>query len=145
MKYKTFQTLVFVGLGLGALATGGIIYAMQSHEQAAVAQPPRALPAQEPLRAMDRAILARVEQNIPGDKVKDAFQGEPYKVNLYRDAGNAAVNRLKIDLDRDELWDEKWTFDRTGAALVVRREVSARDNDRYDATYLLQGDHWVRQ
>lgn len=42
------------------------------------------------------------------DKVKDAFPGESFKVNVYCDDHNPNWTRLKIDLDRDGKDDEKW-------------------------------------
>ena len=53
-------------------------------------------------RPMDDEIFAAANANIIGDKVKDAIPGRLWKVNLYKDAGSASVNRLKVDLDRDE-------------------------------------------
>ncbi|MFN7975357.1 MAG: hypothetical protein U0166_23890, partial [Acidobacteriota bacterium] len=92
-----------------------------------------------------RAILDRAAQNISGDKVKDAFPGEYYKVNLYRDAGEAKVNRLKIDLDRDDRFDEKWTFLPAGPADQVKRQVSPQDDDTsYTVEYMLRAERWVQ-
>jgi hypothetical protein len=76
---------------------------------------------------MDMEILAAVGTNIIGDKVKDAFPGRSWKVNVYRDAGSASVNRLKIDLDRDEKWDEKWSWEPEG----IKRQVAPADNEKY--------------
>lgn len=63
------------------------------------------------VRPMDVEILAAAAANISGDKVKDAIRGRPWKVNLFKDPGQAKVNRVKIDLDRDDTWDEKWSWD----------------------------------
>ena len=94
------------------------------------------------LRSMDREILARVAQGISGDKAKDAVRGRPWKVNLYQDAGQARVNRLKIDLDRDEKWDEKWTFVTDGGREVVKRQVAPNDDEAYTLEFLLDGEKW---
>lgn len=97
-----------------------------------------------PLRPMDLEILARAAGSISGDKVKDAIGGRSYKVNLYQDAGEARVNRLKIDLDRDDKWDEKWTL--SPARDDIRRQVSVADDDKtYDEEYRLRGDMWLRK
>lgn len=116
--------------------------ASQPGQPAAAAQPggDGASPAgMTPLRDLDRTILARVAENIGSDKVKDALRGNAAKVNLYRDAGKARVNRLKIDLDRDDRDDEKWTFEDDGR---VKRQVSPDDDERYTVEYRLDGEAW---
>lgn len=108
----------------------------------AAPQPAAATPNAEgdmPLRAMDRKILARAEQNIGSDKEKDAVRGESFKVNLYKDAGKSKVNRLKVDLDRDEKFDEKWTFEDDGR---VKRQVAPEDDEKYTVEYRLEGEGW---
>lgn len=95
-----------------------------------------------PLRPMDLEVLARAAGSISGDKVKDAIQGRSYKVNLYQDAGEAKINRLKIDLDRDDKFDEKWTL--SPGRDDIRRQVSTTDDDKtYDVEYRLRGDMWL--
>ncbi len=94
------------------------------------------------LRPMDREILARVAQGISGDKAKDAVRGRPWKVNLYQDAGQSRVNRLKIDLDRDDRWDEKWSFSTDGGKEVVKRQVAPADDEAYTREFVLDGDRW---
>ncbi|HEY9072194.1 MAG TPA: hypothetical protein VIV61_18180 [Candidatus Ozemobacteraceae bacterium] len=152
MRYKTFRALVIIGL-IGAAAGGFHIYQLRQeraglereirsfHEQrqeeerktaAPSAQPPapeaRPLPAGAvPLRPMDLEILAAAAANISGDKVKDAIRGRPWKVNLFRDAGQQKVNRLKIDLDRDDKWDEKWSWDPEG----LQRQIAPADDEQY--------------
>lgn len=78
-------------------------------------------------RPMDTEILAAAAANILGDKVKDAIPGRAWKVNLFRDAGKAEVNRLKIDLDRDDKWDEKWSWGPEG----IKRQVAPADDENY--------------
>jgi hypothetical protein len=95
-----------------------------------------------PLRAMDTRILERATRPISGDKVKDAFPGESWKVNLYRDVGHAGVNRLKIDLDRDEKWDEKWSFE-SGDRQEVKRQVAPNDDEGYTLEFRLRNNRWV--
>lgn len=97
-----------------------------------------------PLRPMDLEILARAAGSISGDKIKDAISGRSYKVNLYQDAGETRINRLKIDLDRDDKFDEKWTL--SPARDDIRRQVSSVDDDKtYDEEYRLRGDMWLRK
>ena len=92
------------------------------------------------LRPMDREILALAKQSIGGEKKKDALPGQPYKVNLYQDAGRSTPNRLKVDLDRDDKWDEKWTFEEGGR---VVRQVAPADDERYTETWVRHGDNWL--
>ena len=64
-----------------------------------------------------------------------------WKVNLYQDAGKKSVNRLKIDLDGDGKWDEKWTIEDD----QVKRQVAPADDERYTEEWRLRGDVWVRK
>ncbi len=108
------------------------------------APPPSAvLPAgAEALRSLDRQIIARITQPLSGDKVKDAIPGSA-KVNLYQDAGQTHVNRLKVDLDRDDKWDEKWTIDRA-AGLAIQRQLAPNDDEAYSVEWRLGGEAWVK-
>lgn len=91
---------------------------------------------------MDQEILALVRTGIGKDKLTDAFPKKPYKVNLYRDSGDARVSRLKVDLDRDGKWDEKWSFGPEGR---VKRQVAPADDESYTESYLLDGSGWKRK
>lgn len=93
------------------------------------------------LRSLDQAILDRVGSPASTDKVKDAFPGA-IKVNLYHDDKSGWFNRLKIDLDRDEKWDEKWTL---AGGKVLKRQVAPADDEVYTEAYVLEGQTWVRQ
>lgn len=94
-----------------------------------------------PLRPMDSEILAKIHAGISGKKEKDPWS-KSWKVNLYADAGDGQVNRLKIDIDRDDKWDEKWTIEEGGAK--VKRQVSSGDDDTlYDREYRLHGRRWA--
>ena len=169
MKFKTFRIFVTLGI-LAALTTGGIFLfrgcggnaadkeASRSPsrstpprddppprpEQPAPPQPaPTPTPAGDgaPARPMDQEILARAAQGIGGDKVKDALPGRSWKVNLYKDAGEARVNRAKVDLDRDDKWDEKWTF----AEGKVTRQLASADDEAYDVTWTWTAGDWVKE
>jgi hypothetical protein len=164
MRYKTFRTLAIVGaVGAGAVGLYGLSRLGGSPEPppAPVERPARVIPQVEPssavvpaaepeaspdaLRPMDREILARVAEGISGDKAKDAVRGRAWKVNLYQDAGQSRVNRLKIDLDRDEKWDEKWTFSTEGGVTAVKRQVAPNDDEVYTDEYRLDGERWTRR
>jgi hypothetical protein len=167
MKFSTFRGLLIAGAGI--LCVGGTVGACimlgncgsdrpAAEKAVATAEKPKTTtnqpsPAPTPagagdgsFRPMDKAIMDRVAQNISGDKVKDAFPGQTYKVNLFKDAGEPGVNRVKIDLDRDEKWDEKWTITREGGREQVRRQVSPADDDQtYSEEYRLREGSWVKK
>ena len=78
-------------------------------------------------------------KDIGGKKKKDVTKGQKCKINLYQDAGNSSVNRLKIDLDRDDKWDEKWTFKDDGS---ISRKVASKDDEQYDIEQAWSGSAW---
>lgn len=91
------------------------------------------------LRPVDRDVLAwRKTATITGDKAKDVLPGKPYKVDGYKDEGKTGISRVKIDLDRDGKWDEKWDFDGD----KVKRKVAPADDENYQQEFRLDGDHW---
>ncbi len=166
MKYKTFRALML--LGLAVVGVGTIVLAVRycggdedDRKVSSKATPPA--PAKQPvavnpppiqnpplgtggdtrgeaLRDWDRELIALAGKPLPGGKGKDALGGKrPFKVNLYQDAGQSLPNRAKVDLDRDEKWDEKWTFE--GGA--VKRQVAPADDDNYTVEYTLVGDRWL--
>jgi hypothetical protein len=93
-----------------------------------------------PARAYDAEVIAWKDRTIQGDKVKDAIRGHTYKVNVYKDAGASTVNRAKVDLDRDDKWDEKFTFEKSGITL----QRAPADDDQYTETYHWSGTGWIR-
>ena len=95
-----------------------------------------------PLSPRDEAILARVRQGVSGDKVKDAIKGAAYKVNLYNEAGKI---RAKVDLNRNEKWDEKWSFESTNPDEGVKRQIATKDDEVYDLEYRLDAGHWRKK
>ena len=54
-------------------------------------------------------------------------------------------NRLKIDLNRNDRWDEKWSLERAGGVLAVKRHVAPADDEQYRDEYRLDGAHWRRK
>lgn len=158
MKFKTFMKILFAGF---VLLLGGTCYGcyhlVSSRQQdpvptrtdsettmvtpnptptSAVQQGPGAL------RPFDQKILDKAGQKISGDKVKDALPGQ-VKVNLYQDKPGQGVNRAKLDLDRDDKFDEKWTFEKDGDSWKVKRQVSPQDNENYTEEYRLREGRWV--
>ena len=165
MKYKTFRALVLTGGGLAGLAVcgGGGWWAMQKTKPTptptpfvdeernlfhTLATPAATTPAdggrvstatESGLRAMDRRILEHAERPLASASAKDVLRGDAWKVNVYQDAGHATPNRLKVDFDRDEKWDEKWSRDGAG----WKRQLSTRDDEVYDLEFRLAGTTWV--
>jgi hypothetical protein len=98
----------------------------------------------EALRPLDEEVLRLAGQRMTTDKVKDAVPGRPYKINLYVEGGR--VVRAKVDLNRNEKWDEKWSFETEGGTPVVKRQVSPTDDDStYPLKYRLAGKAWVKE
>jgi hypothetical protein len=81
-------------------------------------------------------------QSATTDKVKDAFPGESFKVNVYRDDNGPNWTRLKIDLDRDGKDDEKWELKDGQPA---KRRVATRDDEQYDREYRWRSAQWVEK
>lgn len=95
------------------------------------------------MREVDTRILARVAAGVSSPKLKDVFKGDRIKVNLYNEDGKI---RAKVDLDRDDKWDEKWDFETKNGEQVVKRRISSADDDAtYDVEYRLVGARWVKQ
>lgn len=88
---------------------------------------------------LTREVLSWQGRNIQTDKLKDAAKGSAYKLNVYQDSGEPTVNRVKVDLDRDEKWDEKYTFKGT----EITRQVAPADDEQYTLTFHWQNGAWV--
>ena len=164
MRFKTFRNFIVVPGGLLlTFALGGALFLLGSSASCGSgttpttrspelqqAQPVTAVPASQPQRqaaspaSRDEKIIALLEakRNQSGDKIKDAFPRETYKVNIYRDGGSATWNRLKIDYNRNERWEEKWELE---DGQPVKKHVSTADNDVYDQEFRWQGGQWVRK
>lgn len=155
MKLKTFITLATVGLiSLGGVAVGGVALFWPDAPAELVANPvpaaapvPTAAPTATPapaaaptgnLTPAQQATMAYAKKEIGTSKLKDVSKGKPYKINVYPGDGTTLAGRAKIDLDRDDKWDEKWTFDGDS----VQRKVSPSDDENYTETYLWNGEDW---
>ena len=168
MKYKTFRLLVVAGLlvtGAGTIALIATRCGGDDEKEAAKAKPrpeeprtsrPEPVAARpvapvvrdqrgEGLRDMDTALLALAKKPLAGGKGKDVFSGKPYKINIYQDADNVRPNRAKIDLDRDDKWDEKWDFEGPASDLKVKRHVAPADDEQYTVEYRLVAGSWVKK
>lgn len=157
MKLKHFLLgagllVVLAGVAVGAYVWGDDPPAVDRPAEvlatpAAVAAPqlpvvaaPRPVdPATPGLREVDAVVLSYRGKDLGSDKLKDVTSGKPYKVNVYQDAGQSTANRAKVDLDRDDKWDEKFTFE----ADEIRRDVAPADDERYTQHYRWDGGAWA--
>lgn len=161
MKLRTF--VILAGLGGGTLLAGlvgaylmfmpasqpdapeaVIAVADEAPVGAAPSPQPTATPTVAPvgpgMRPEDVTALEYRGRDIGSDKLKDVSKGRSFKVNVYQDAGNSTANRVKIDLDRDDKWDEKIDFKPEG----VIRQVAPNDDEQYTETYHLVDGAWVK-
>lgn len=94
------------------------------------------------VRDVDKLLMLDwAGRSISSPKLKDITKGRPYKVNVYQDAGKSAVNRAKVDLDRDDKWDEKWTFEEGGG---ITRKVAPSDDEDYSTVEVWNGERWMQ-
>jgi hypothetical protein len=114
------------------------VHAADPSEASATESPTAALAG---AREVDRVVLGYQGRDLGVDKLKDVTSGKPYKVNVYQDAGQPTANRAKIDLDRDDKWDEKLTF----ADGTVAREVAPADDENYTETWIWSPTGWNRK
>ena len=91
-------------------------------------------------RPYDAEVLGWQGRTINGGKQKDVSRGRPYKINVYQDAGKSTVNRVKVDANRNEKWDDKYTFD--GAKITLERAPD--DDERYTQKYHWTGSGWSK-
>jgi len=92
-------------------------------------------------RPVDKELLLDWKgKAIPSSKLKDVSRGRPYKINVYKDTGHTTVNRAKVDLDRDDKWDEKWTFESGGG---VTRKSAPSDDENYSVEERWNGSAFV--
>jgi hypothetical protein len=70
------------------------------------------------------------------DKRKDVLGGSGAKINVYAEQGVWA--RAKVDHDRDEKIDEKWSLDQG----VIVRHIAPADDEQYTRELRLLGAGW---
>ncbi|NOY26391.1 MAG: hypothetical protein GXP62_11010 [Oligoflexia bacterium] len=165
LKLKHFTALALAGMALLALSLVSYLLVMAPKPAPPVvatvrpprvaqpAAPPAAPPAPSPTAAVpvstaadasrpqDADVMRWVGKDLGTKKKKDVTSGKPWKVNVYQDAGKSSANRAKVDLDRDNNWDEKWTFDDNGG---VSRKVAPLDDEQYTQTWIWTGDAWTQ-
>jgi hypothetical protein len=124
--------------------TDGWVFADAGAEKPAPAKPPETTIVESgtdlAARPHDADVLAFEGRAIGSDKIKDAVAGRAFKVNVYQDAGKSTVNRAKVDLDGDEKWDEKYTFE--PGKITLQRAPA--DDEKYTETFHWTGDGWAK-
>ena len=105
-------------------------------------RPPRPMELSSPAAASnwEDEALKYQNQDLGSDKIKDAHKGRPWKLNVYQDAGKSTANRAKVDLDRDDKWDIKYTFEPDGTVL---RATAPADDENYAAEEVRTAEGWV--
>ena len=106
--------------------------------QPAPAAAPQPAPLGDTTRAFDAVVLGYAGTDLGTSKKKDVTRGKPYKVNVYQDGGHSTANRAKVDKDRDDQWDEKWTFGEG-----ISRKVAPNDDENYTEVWLWDGQNWA--
>lgn len=94
-----------------------------------------------PERPYDRVVISYRGRKIDSDRIKDATKGEAWKVSVYQDAGQSTVNRIKVDANRNNKWDEKITFDSD----KVKLQRASADDEKYDEEYRWEGTGWRKK
>ena len=92
-------------------------------------------------RDWDAEVLSWRTRSISSDKQKDVSKGKSYKINVYKDTGSSTVNRAKVDVNRNDKWDEKYTFE--GEKITLQRAPA--DDEKYTETYHWNGSGWTKQ
>jgi hypothetical protein len=136
MRYTTFRNLA-LATGAVVLAGGGYWCCRSSSRtvpvRAPATRPATAVPAaqptpparpQVPVDNYRSYLLGLLGRPASSNKIKDGLRGQ-VKVNVYAEHG--VWGRAKVDLDRDEKWDEKWSLDGT----AIMRQVAPEDDERY--------------
>jgi hypothetical protein len=115
-------------------------------DAAVVVAPPDAAVAAAPHadllpRPYDAEVLAWRTKSVAGGKGKDVSKGRPFKINVYQDAGSKTVDRVKVDANRNNKFDDKITF--KGDQITL--EHAPADDEKYTEKYLWNGAGWTKQ
>lgn len=165
MKYKTFALLrkialiiLFIALFIWLLSSvcgkskkRAINSINNTTTQSSEAVKPAYGSDELPVSKIDKEIFGYQKSDIStgkiddqGDSYKKFINTSSYKVDLRCDfkKGYSYWNRIKVDLNNDGNWDEKWTYQKNGQ---IRKEVSPDDNEKYEYKYFLKNEVWVKK
>ncbi len=99
-------------------------------------------------RAIDATVLELLKAPLSNGvddagSLKYRVKSPPAVIELRCDTakGFKSWNRVKLDLDGDKKFDEKWTITATG---TIERSVSPNDDDTYTDKYERRGAEWVK-
>ena len=157
MKYSTFRKLrltIIVGIAIMLLIV--IFSVITGNKQISDENPhhiEQTLTEQatnDMLTSTDRKIInlqkTSVEKNIDktGKNYKSYKKYADFIVDMRCDfsKGFSYWNRIKVDIDKDKNYDEKWTFNENGK---IRKAVSTNDDELYDIEYELVNNTWIRR
>jgi len=87
-------------------------------------------------------VLDWAGRDIGSTKRTDVTRGRPYRVDVYQEGGRITATHASVDLDRDELWDEKWVFEPDGS---IRRSRSPNDDENFTVYELWTGTTFKRE
>lgn len=132
----------FLAVGMGWMATRPVEAPPPGPSAASAAVQNVGAPAGTASADAVAEVLSHAKDALPVDKVKDISPARSWKINLYQDAGHKTVNRAKLDVDRDDKWDEKYTFFPDGG---VSREIAPNDDEQYTVRLLHDGGRWVAE
>jgi hypothetical protein len=161
MKLRNFLFIVVVVVGGGITAASYLACGKSSEpahkkETVAMPAPADAPPPPPPVdagvavaaptsdllpRPYDAEALAWRTKSITGGKAKDVAKGRPFKIDAYEDAGSPTVNRVKVDANRNNKWDDKITFKPNEIVL----ERAPADDEKYTETYTWNGAGWTKK
>lgn len=91
-----------------------------------------------PLRRMDASLIRWLGVLSENDICEDLYPEEDWKVNLYT-VGDK-FGKLKIDLNRDGLWDEEWILQDKG----VVRTILQNNKKSFKEFFIFKEECWVR-
>jgi len=89
-----------------------------------------------PLRRMDASLIRWLGVLSDKDIYEDLYPKEEWRVNLY--TVNDKVEKLKIDLNRDGLWNEEWVLNDNK---VLRTILKSKDN--FKKYFILKENSWI--
>lgn len=155
MRLNTFLAMLVAGIavcGAGWLIFGSVLGAIFWPEPdipdapqppPTVETSPETTPSSTPAPASSSdshevVVMSFAGKDLGSSKRKDVTSGRAFKINVYQDDGNSTANRAKVDLDRDDKWDEKWTID--GAS--ISRQVAPSDDESYSVEQTWSGTAW---
>jgi hypothetical protein len=91
-------------------------------------------------RPYDADVIAWRTKTLAKGKGKDVSKGRPWKLNVYADDGTT-VNRAKVDANRNNKFDDKYTF--KGDQIVL--EHAPNDDEHYTESYVWNGTGWTKR